>query len=296
LARAFLEGAAGSKESPPDDLEVRLAALCLLAHAAHPTLVVDDAVFARHLGRCAAGTADEPAPQLEDLQIEDLFLACACLEGAPGAAEAFDSRCAERLRIALGGSVQADDARAEVAQRVREAVLVGTADAPAKIANYSGQGPLDRWVAIVAQRTAITMVRSESASRRAHERATMEAALGGQDRLDQQPELAYLKERYKDEFERAFGEALATLSERDRLLMRLHLVSGLSVEAIGKMYNVSQSTASRWLAAARETVAAEVEQLLRARLKLARSEVESLAGLVASQMDLNLSRILAPRA
>jgi RNA polymerase sigma-70 factor (ECF subfamily) len=288
LARAFLEGAAGS--TGPPDLEARLAAVCLRGRAAYPSLAVDDAVFARHLGRCAVGSADAPPPDLEDLQIEDLFLACACLERVPGAAEAFDARCAERLRRALASSVKADDARAEVAQRVREAVLVGNVDAPAKIANYSGQGPLDRWVAIVAQRMAITLARSETASRRAHERATLEAAVSGQ----QQPEISYIKEQYKDQFERAFAEALTALSERDRLLMRLHLVSGMSVESIGKMYNVSQSTASRWLASARETVAAEVERLLRDRLQLARSEMASLAGLVASRLDLSISRILAP--
>jgi RNA polymerase sigma-70 factor (ECF subfamily) len=288
LDRAFLEGLGGSANAPPD-LELRLAALLLLGRAAHPSLSVDDEAFARHLGRCVASAGDE-APALEDLQVEDLFLACACVERAPGAAEAFDARCGERLRVALSASVQAGDVRAEVAQRVREAVLVGTADAPPKISNYAGQGPLDRWVAVVAQRMAITLVRNESATRRAHERATIEAAVGGQ----QQPEIAYVKEQYREEFERAFAEALGRLDERDRLLMRLHLVSGMSVESIGKMYNVSQSTASRWLAAARETVQAEVERLLGDRLRLARSEMASLAGLVASQLDVSMSRILRP--
>jgi RNA polymerase sigma-70 factor (ECF subfamily) len=289
LAEAFLDGLGGSKEESPD-LQVRLAALCLLGRAAHPSLSIDDEAFARHLGRCVVAAGDDEPTALEDLQIEDLFLACACVQRAPGAAEAFDTRCGERLQVALAASVKADDVRGEVAQRVREAVLVGTPESPPKIANYAGQGPLDRWVAVVAQRMAITLVRNESATRRAHERATIEAAVGGQ----QQPEIAYVKEQYRGEFERAFSEALGKLEERDRLLMRLHLVSGLSVESIGKMYSVSQSTASRWLAAARETVQAEVERLLGARLQLARSEMASLAGLVASQLDVSMSRILRP--
>ena len=77
--------------------------------------------------------------------------------------------------------------------------------------------------------------------------------------------------------------------------MRLHLVGGMSVEAIGKMYNVSQSTASRWLATARETVSSEVQRLLGERLRLAHSDVASLAGIVASQLDLSMSRILGSR-
>jgi RNA polymerase sigma-70 factor (ECF subfamily) len=287
LTGAYLEGL-GEASAGAADLEGRLAALYDAGRAAHPTLSVEDEPFVRHLGRCVAAADAEPPEEPESLEIGDLFLACACVEGAPGAAEAFDARCAERLRAALAASVKADDARAEVAQRVREAVLVGTTGAPAKIANYGGQGPLDRWVAVVAQRMAITLVRHESAARRAHERATIEAAVTG----PQQPEVAFIKDQYRGEFERAFGEALSALDDRGRTLMRLHLVSGVSVEGIGKMYNVSQSTASRWLAAAREAVQAHVERLLSDRLKLARSEMASLAGLVASQLDVSMSRIL----
>ncbi len=293
LSQAFSEGA-GGQEGPPPGLELRLVAICARGRAAHPGLAVDDAAFARHIGRCAAGDGAEPPPDLDDLEIEDLFLACACVAGAPGSATAFDARCGEKLRAALSASVQAEDARAEVAQRVREAVLVGTPEAPPKIEKYAGQGPLPSWVAVVAQRMAITLVRSETAARRAHERASFEAAVG-----NQQPEIALAKQQYRGEFQRAFSDALEALDQRERLLMRLHLVTGMSVEAIGKMYNVSQSTASRWLATARETVSSEVQRLLRERLSLEPSEVESLAKIVASQLDLSMSRILAaptPRA
>jgi RNA polymerase sigma-70 factor (ECF subfamily) len=290
LSQAFGEGAGGQDPSPAG-LELQLTALCARGRAAHPGLAVDDQAFARHLGRCVAGNGAEPPPNLDELEIEDLFLACACVVGAPGAAAAFDARCGEKLRAALSASVKAADARLEIAQRVREAVLVGTIEAPPKIGNYRGQGPLASWVAVVAQRTAITLDRSEHAARRAHERASLETAVGSQ-----QPEIALAKQRYSGEFQRAFGDALTALDERGRLLMRLHLVTGMKVEAIGKMYNVSQSTASRWLATARETVATEVQRLLRERLSLDRSDVESLAGIVASQLDVSMSRILANRA
>jgi len=277
---------AGPIGPEPPDLARLLGALCARGRQAHPALVLADEAFVRHLARLSAAADDEP-PALESLAAEDLFLASACLEGVPGATESFDAHCAGRLRAALVTIVKSDDARAEVLQRVREAVLVGTAGARPKLAAYAGQGPLDGWVAIVAQRLAISLGRHEAAGRRAHERATMEAAI-----VSQEPEVAFIKEQYKGEFERAFADALALLGERDRTLMRLHLVSGVSVESLGKMHNVSQSTASRWLASAREVVGAEVERLLGDRLSLARSEMASLAGLVASQIDLSMSRIL----
>jgi RNA polymerase sigma-70 factor (ECF subfamily) len=58
------------------------------------------------------------------------------------------------------------------------------------------------------------------------------------------------------------------------------------------MYGVSQSTASRWLADARETIRDELNRLLKSRLDVSRGELASLAGLVASQLDLSMSRLL----
>ncbi len=274
---------------PGADLEAELAALCERAHRAHPGLALDDEAFATFLA-CLPASEDEESQEaapLAALKIEDLYLACACLAGAPDAFAAFEARCAGAIGTALASTVTSPEARAEAAQRFRSAFLVGTPDEPAKLAGYTGRWPLDRWTAICAQRLAVSMIRHEDAGRRAHERASLEAAL-----VPQQPEVAFVKEQYRGEFERAFAEALATLSERDRLLMRLHLVTGVSVADIGKMYGVSQPTASRWLAAARETVGDEVRRLLNERLHLAHSEMASLAGLVASQLDVSMSRLL----
>jgi RNA polymerase sigma-70 factor (ECF subfamily) len=91
-------------------------------------------------------------------------------------------------------------------------------------------------------------------------------------------------------------DALAGLPDRERMVMRLHLVGGMSVEAIGKMYDVSQSTVSRWLAKARETIVKTAQALLHERLRVAPEEFQSLAALVVSQLDLSLSRVLASRA
>ena len=108
------------------------------------------------------------------------------------------------------------------------------------------------------------------------------------------PEVTFAKQRYRAEFERAMTDALSVLEERDRLLLRLHLVSQISVEKIGGMYGVAQATASRWLASARERVQMEVTRLLRERLGASPDEIASLAGEVASQIDLSISRLLSP--
>jgi RNA polymerase sigma-70 factor (ECF subfamily) len=101
-----------------------------------------------------------------------------------------------------------------------------------------------------------------------------------------------LKAKYRSDFERAMAEALATLDERDRIVLRMHVVSGVSVTQIGQMFGVSQSTASRWLADAREKIQSEMLASLRSTDGLQSTDVRSMAGLVASQLDLDLLRLL----
>jgi RNA polymerase sigma-70 factor (ECF subfamily) len=272
------------------ELEARLEAAVARGRAAYPALPLDPINFVRHLARVLSRVAAEGQARLDALELEDLYLAAACGAGVEGAVAGFEARCGARIRVVLGNAVRSPDLRAEVEQQVRNALLVGNTAEPPKIVGYNGQGPLDRWVAVVAQRQALTLLRKDATEQRAREGAAVEAAMTG----SAQPELLYAKERYRADFEQAMKEALLVLSERDRMLLRLHLISGVALEQIGKMYGVSQATASRWLARAREAVSTEVTRLLRERLSVSRDEMASLAGLVASQMDISISRILTP--
>jgi len=280
---------AGSFEADAG-LEARLEALVARGRAAYPELALDGVAFVRFLARALARAGSEAPESLDAIEIEDLYLACACAAGVTGAAERFEQRCGARLGVVLAAVAKSPDLRAEVGQRVRDALLVGTAAEPPKIANYGGVGALDRWVAVVAQRQVASTLRHEASEQRAREGAAVEAAVTAA----VAPELIYAKQRYRTDFEQAMTDALGVLGERERLLLKLHLVSGLSVEAIGKMYGVAQATASRWLKSARETVSDEVTRLLRGRLHASPDELASLAGLVASQIDVSISRLLAP--
>ncbi len=281
---------AGDASESEAALNARLEALVARGRNAHPDLAIDDLAFVRHVARCISSSNAQTDAPLELLHAEDLYLACACVAGVDGAAARFEERCDPRLKAVLATTVKSPDLRTEVRQRVLDILLVGTVDAPARISGYGGQGPLDSWTAVVAQRQLVTLLRKDSSEQRAREGAAMEAALGGAP----QPEIAFAKQRYRAEFERAMTDALSVLEERDRLLLRLQLVSQISVESIGKMYGVAQATASRWLATARDRVQTEVVRLLRERLGASPDEIASLAGVVASQIDLSISRLLRP--
>jgi RNA polymerase sigma-70 factor (ECF subfamily) len=105
-------------------------------------------------------------------------------------------------------------------------------------------------------------------------------------------ELSIIKRRYREGFESALREALDSLDDRERMLLRMNVVDGLSFDRIAKVYRVTQPTVSRWVARARDRVLTETRRLLRERMLLSESEFESLAGLVVSQLDLTVSHLL----
>jgi RNA polymerase sigma-70 factor (ECF subfamily) len=259
----------------------RMAAAVARGRAAHPELDLDEATFARRLAQLA-GNAGAP---LDALAVEDLFLACACVAGARGAAAEVQRRYRPEVRGAIARVVTGPDA-VDIEQRLWVELLTASDRAPPKIAGYAGQAPLGRWLSVAAQRTALNWVRSSRAEARARKGA------GAEPVHDTPPEVAFIKDRYRLAFEQALGRALANVSDRDRALLRLHLVNGLSMERAGQMFGVSQPTASRWLAAARDALLDDVKATLHAELRVSSLEMKSLADLVASRLDLSLSELL----
>jgi RNA polymerase sigma-70 factor (ECF subfamily) len=294
LSEAFLyaltAAGAGSVEkwSSAPDLDTRLVELCKRGRAAHPGLELADETFVRHLGYVVARDR-AGGPSLDDLCIEDLFLACACLARTPRAAKAFDAHCASAIRSAVARLAPSESARDEIVQRARDTLLVGASDAPPKLALYLGTGPLARWVATTGQRLALVELRAGRAEGRARDGLAKEPAPPGD------PELAYLKQQYRGEFETTLTALVAKLGERDRVFLRLSLIEGMSAERIGKMYGMSRATAQRRIEDVREKIADGMRQVMAERLALSGSGVGSVAGLVASQLDVSLSRILRAR-
>jgi RNA polymerase sigma-70 factor (ECF subfamily) len=270
-------------------LEADLSAACARGRAAFGDLVLDDHTFVKHLAQVIKNGGANPGA-ISTLAIEDLFLVCACLAGTEGAAAAFSARHGATIRGTIARIVRGAD-NGEVEQRLVASLLVGAVAGPARIGSYAGKAPLDRWLGVAAQRAALMWLRENRTETRARDGAAAEPAPGGHTH----PEMAFMKDRYRGDFEGALKESLARLPERQRTLLRLHLVNGVSVEKIGQMFAVSQPTASRWLAAARQTLLDDLKATLGNRLGASSQELASLAGMVASRLDLSLSMLLRSR-
>jgi RNA polymerase sigma-70 factor (ECF subfamily) len=260
-------------EQAPDQVEVADHGKALLARgaAAWPALTVDE-------DRFLAAARD-----VEEVAVEDLYLAQACALGAPAALAAFATMCDGPVSASLAQMGLARDVVDEVMQQMRAKLFAP----PARIATYSGRASLRSWVRTVATRIAVDRARVQTPV------MTEPEALERVPDLQADPELAHFRARYQDELKVAFHAALATLDVRQRNLLRHHFVDGLTVEAIGALYGVHKTTAFRWIEAARTALTKRTRTGFQHRVQALPSELESILRLLQSHIDLSLSRVWA---
>ena len=128
--------------------------------------------------------------------------------------------------------------------------------------------------------------------RRRDLRAGLTTGTAEQPWRDADPERDYLKLRYGAAYEEPFNAALASLSSRERLFLRLHYADGLDIGRIGRLYKIHRSTVARRLAEYRRKLRESTQERLRKRLNLTDSEYESVLSLVRSQMLVSLRSAL----
>jgi RNA polymerase sigma-70 factor (ECF subfamily) len=256
---------------------------------AFPEIALEPGVFARHLARTMARMSD--GGTVGALGGEDLYLACACLANAPRASETFVARYGPLVRRIVNKVCRKGGA-AEVEQDVLAQLLVGSPSSPPELGAYAGRASLGRWLEVVVHRTALRRRRTERAQAGLVRRVGAEPIPRNQTPSDE----ALFRDKYIDDFHQALRDALHRAPEKDRALLRLHFVENIKVERIGKMMGVSQSSASRWLEKARQSLLLDIKAILAARLGMSDSDVEYLAGAFVSRLDLSISQLLKQSA
>jgi RNA polymerase sigma-70 factor, ECF subfamily len=247
--------------------DVSFHTLVAACRAELPDLVVDETAFVAYVAeRCPEGTS----------HAVDLYLAFACLAGQAAALRELDLRHGMTIDRALRGL----DPRAleDAKQLLRARLFAG--DAP-KIALYSGRGPLGGWLRVVANRLRLELVGPKEVP--AEDWAIAALAHGGDD-----PEVAYLKARYRAEYKHVLADAYAALPDRERTVLAQYHVDRLSIDELGALYHVHRVTASRWVLRAQEQLRERVFALLRARLGLSGEALKSVTRLVRSQLSMRL--------
>ena len=86
--------------------------------------------------------------------------------------------------------------------------------------------------------------------------------------------------------------SLLALPPREKSLLKLSYLDGLSLDEIGALYRAHRTTVGRWLDAARQRILDDTRRGLGERLRLGEAEVDSLMALIRSQLDVTLHSLL----
>jgi RNA polymerase sigma-70 factor (ECF subfamily) len=283
LAGVFRSHWRGESAVSVAELEAVLRDIVKRVQGEWPDLSVAPEAFVQYLAeRLPTG---EALMLLGRLHASDLYLACGCVAGDAEAICAFEGVFLKRLRDSLRGR-SPGSVLDDVYDIIREQFLLGSNGVKPKLAGYSGRGALASWLRIAAVRMAVKFRRAHGRREAAEENAA--ALLGpGAD-----PELDYIRTRYRSAFESAFREALGALPAKERGVLGLHFVDGLSMDRIAAIYAVNRSTVFRWIAKCRERLLVEMRSILVHRIQSTEEELDSLMALFQTQLDVSIIRYL----
>jgi RNA polymerase sigma-70 factor (ECF subfamily) len=249
------------------------------SQAAWPALACDQASFWRLTERCCellrtdAATAD-----LANVNGRDIYIVAALLDEKPGAYQAFDQTFLQPTRGALARTGLNDAGIADAMQIVRERLLLPHDGQPPRIVDVVGQGDLTAFLRVVAVRTALNLRRTDA--RLDNEDQTVFDKLIA----SHNPEQDLLKKEARELLKSAIAAAVQSLSPRDKTLLRLHFFHQLTIDDLGRMYDVHRATAARWLGKIHEQLDRATRDELARRLDTTSDHLESVLLLAHSNL------------
>jgi RNA polymerase sigma-70 factor (ECF subfamily) len=211
----------------------------------------------------------------------EVYLTCAASCNDNAAIAHIDALYLEPLLGRICRMGWPSDGAKEVLQAARERLFVGRA---ARIRKYRGTGPLGQWLKVVVIRTAIDLRRAEPNVGR------LGLAPSSPPSVD--PTVLVAKQRYRGELESALAALLQALPERERSVLRLHLLEDVSIEQIARMHNVHRVTVARWIWSAGDELLEGLHDHFRTRFGMSSSACDSVVRAVQSQLALDLTRLL----
>jgi RNA polymerase sigma-70 factor (ECF subfamily) len=246
--------------------------------AAWPGVSLTYEAFCKRLDSLAVAASDLAA------RAGDLVLAFACAELDAVALRAFDAAYLSLIPRYIARFDLSAHLGAEVGQRVRMKLLLGQ---PPGIARYRGHGPLAAWVRVSAVRVAIDVASTAWSGDELDDKK-----LGLVESLADNPEIATLKNAYREQLTTAIEETLAALGLRDRTLLRLQVVDGLGIDAIAGIYGIHRATAARWLGAVRARIFQELRDRLTPFTAASTGELRSIVRLLGHELRVSAAEIL----
>lgn len=282
---AHLPGGAAAVTSRTE-LETALQRALDAARERWPDIPLATGIFVPFLAARVPASA-APLDALREMQIAELHLVCAFLQGDVRAAAALEAGYLRSIDGVLARiHVPAADVP-DVRQIIYQKLLLPLGEREPKIARYAGRGTLLGWLRVVATREARDLMQQGGLEQPVEIDALLRLLPPAED-----AELGHLKEAYRSEREAAFREAFAALSSKERNVLRYHLAGGLNIDRIGALYGVHRATVARWIAAIREKLLDSTREGLMRRLAVGPAELDSILRLIDSRIEVSLSGLL----
>lgn len=248
---------------------------------------VDEALRARPL---KVGLREElhafVAARPDATHVDDLLVAFGAASGDRGCLDVLERDFFAELPRILGRLRFSSEDLADLSQRLRMDLVVGSPDRAKKLLAYGGTGPLAGWLRAVATRTALSELRRPTPPTETFDGEIMGFATDADDTMQR------LARAHATDLGDALRAAMTALPPRDRNLLRMYVLDGANIDTIGRVYGVHRATVARWIGEIRVRLARDARDRLMPRVS--GSEVQSLARLCFSELDLSLDRLLAP--
>jgi len=215
----------------------------------------------------------------------ELYLAAACVAADPSAPAILDREYLSKIPIYVARivGVRTNGSLDDFMQGLRERLLMGQRGRAARLADYSGRGPLGAWLRVVAVRLAIETHRRRDATARGDD----EHVACGVD-----AELDHLRGLHEPTFKVCLEEAFAALAPAERLVLRLTYRERMTGDTVAAALGIDRSNVVRRVVRARASLYAATRDAMKRRIALTDSEFHSVARALAAHVEITLSRVL----
>lgn len=268
---------------PEHELAARLDALHAEGRAAWPNIALSPEAFARHLGAVTQTESDVVAA-LDAVRAADFYIAAACVFRVVGAENAFAKRYLGNVPSYVARIDPSPAFGDEVTQELSSKLFVPEPGGVAKIALYTGRGQVEGFLRTAAANIAKNLKRVPAMDHLDTTKQNREPA------RDLDPEVLLLKKRFAAEFDQAFSETVAQLTSDERKVLKLHYLTGLSIDDVGTACNVSRATAARWLAKARTRIVQLTYKSFATAAGPSSASPESMLALIKSELGASIAK------
>lgn len=240
-----------------------------LAREASPGLSFDEVQFIAFLNA---------RPGHKPVHAAELLLVHRCLLGDESALALFEVEYFEPLSSIIANVDRRPGFIDDVLQQLRLKLM-----GEGRLAQYEGRGPLQGWLRRAAINTSKSM--QEQSGRDRHVEGTTARPVAD-------PEFTILAAQFQEGFKAAFADAMARLSAREKMMLRLNGLADYSIDQIGEIYGVHRATAARWVQAARRRLHEETRAAVARTLLRPGDDVDEVMRQFGSQVDLSVRRLL----